>query len=158
MKYPRIVEGLLVHAVPGKYGDIYADDAGLGIYAMRNYKKGELIATVTGPRIKATDKRLTSRAIQIGKNMFIEPKRFSSFWHLNHSCKPSAYVDADKLIARKDIKKGEEFTADYSLFTDFPGWNMDCMCGLRGCRKLILPYSQLKKKPKLFVSSYLHKV
>jgi SET domain-containing protein len=151
----KIVEGLAVHGQPGKYGDIYHDDAGLGIYALKNYKKDDVITTVTGPRIKDTDRRLTSRAIQVGKHLFVEPKRFSSFWYLNHSCTPNAYVNMEQLIARKNIKKGTEITVDYSLFTDFKSWEMDCKCGAQTCRKLILPYSRLKTKPKRFISAYL---
>lgn len=146
------VEGLLVHGHPGKYG-LYEDDLGLGIYAQKDYRKGELLALAHGPRITDRDKRLSSHAIQVGKRLFIEPPTTCALRYLNHSCTPNAYVDMEKLIARKDIKRGEEVTADYSLFTDFPSWSMECRCGAKGCRKLILPYT--KVKPKKFISSYL---
>lgn len=155
MRYPRIVDDVVVHAVPKKYGDVYHDDKGYGIYARRAYRRGELIARVKGVRRRDTDARLSSRAIQVGKHLFLDPNRFSLFWYLNHSCVPSAYVDMDKLIARRDIKTGEELTADYSLFTDFPLWDMDCRCGEGKCRKRIVSYSLLKPKPKTFISSYL---
>jgi hypothetical protein len=144
----RIVEGLLVkHTGPKGYG----------IFAIRGYPKNAVLATATGLKIKDTDKRLSHRAVQVSQRSFIEPKKFSSIWFLNHSCNPNAYVDMDKLISRRKIRKGEELTADYSLFTDFPSWNMGCGCRAKNCRKLIVPFRQLKRKPKRFVSSYLRK-
>lgn len=137
----------------------YTNDKGRGIFAERGYRKGELIVTVEGKHIKDTDKRLSHRGVQVGKHEFIEPKRFSPVWYLNHSCEPNAYIDGDKLLARRDIKKGEEIAADYSLFIDFKGWDMDCACGKKSCRGKIVSFSQLPKAHvrKQFVSSYLKK-
>lgn len=154
MQYPRIVEGFLIKEVKGKYGTI-KDDRGYGIFALRDYRKGEVLGEVQGRPAKGSDTFLTHRGIQIGKNRFIEPRRFSLFWYLNHSCEPNAYVDMELLIARKDIVKGEEIVADYSLFTDFASWDMVCGCRKKCCRGVILPYSKLKKRPKKFFSAYL---
>lgn len=154
MQYPRIVEGFQIRGVSGKYGTIKGD-RGYGIFALRSYRKGEVLGTVQGRPAKGSDAFLTHRGIQIGKDRFIEPRRFSLFWYLNHSCEPNAYVDGQRLIARKDILKGEEVVADYSLFTDFASWDMVCGCRTSSCRKIILPYLKLKKRPRLFVSSYL---
>jgi SET domain-containing protein len=142
----RIVEGLNVK---------HAGGAGYGIFAQRRYAAGERIVRVTGTRIRDTDRRLSHRGVQIGSHIFIEPKRYSSIWFLNHSCTPSAYMDGDQLIARRTILAGEQITADYSLFTDFPTWEMNCACGATRCRKLIVPYRRLKRKPTKFVSAYL---
>jgi uncharacterized protein len=140
---------------PVSYG-IYKNDMGKGIFAERAYKKGALIVVVEGKRIKDTDRRLTHRGVQVARHWFIEPKRYSAIWFMNHSCAPNAYMDQDRLYARRAIRKGEEVTADYSLFTDFPGWDMDCACGAKNCRKLIVSFSKLPEhKDKRFVSSYL---
>ena len=146
MRYPRIVEGLLVRQTKSK---------GHGLFAQREYKKGSVLLLVQGLRIGDDDKRLTHRAVQIDKHSFIEPRRFSGIWYLNHCCEPNAYMEMKKLVARRDIKKGEEITADYSLFTSFSAWDMECACKTSSCRKLILPYGKLEKRPKTFVSSYL---
>lgn len=163
MKYPRTVEGFTIkHAGGklGKYGTInkygtVKGDKGYGIFASRDYAAGEELGRVRGVRIKDTDARLTHRAIQIGPKLFIEPRRFSLFWYLNHSCSPNAYVDMDRLLARRAINAGEEIVADYSLFTDYASWDMECGCRTRNCRGTILPYSKLEVKPKRFISSYL---
>jgi SET domain-containing protein len=146
MKYPRVVEGLLVKQTKSK---------GYGLFAQRDYKKGSVLLMVHGVRIDADDKRLTHRAVQVSKYSFVEPARFSGIWYLNHSCEPNAYINMKTLFARRDIKKGEEITADYSLFITFPGWDMECECKTVSCRKIILPYEKLPVKPKQFVSSYL---
>jgi SET domain-containing protein len=146
MNYPRVVDGFLVRSAGGK---------GYGIFAQRRYKRGERIVQVRGARIKDTDPRLTHRGVQVGQHVFVEPARFSPIWYLNHSCEPNAYFDMDALIARRDIAAGEEITADYSLFTDFPTWDMECACGAAACRRLIVPFSKLPRRPTRFVSSYL---
>jgi SET domain-containing protein len=146
MKYPRIVEGFLIRNSPTE---------GYGIFAQRDFKKGALLFCVCGNRLTDRDKRLSHRAIQVGTNRFVEPYRFSIVWYLNHSCEPNAHADMERFIARKDIRKGDEITADYSLFTDYPSWDMDCLCNMNSCRKVILPFSRLKPRPTEFVSSYL---
>ena len=164
MKYPRDVEGFLVdHTGPKGYG----------FFATRTYKKGELLCKVTGTKMNDSNPKLSHRAIQIAKgnakqsigktsnkDVFIEPYRFSIIWYLNHSCDPNAYFDHDVLYARRVIEVGEEITADYSLFTNYHSWDMDCLCHHEKCRKTILPYQRLHskhKKSKEFVSGYLLK-
>jgi SET domain-containing protein len=154
MRYPREVEGFTIRQAGGKYGTIKGDK-GYGIFAKRDHRKGEVLGEVIGRKVHGSDSFLTHRGIQVGKDRFIEPRRFSLFFYLNHSCKPNAYVDSGQLIARRDIRRGEEIVADYSLFTDFSSWDMVCGCRTRSCRKLILPFSKLRKRSKRFVSSYL---
>ncbi len=159
MKYPRVVEGFRVDHTGPK---------GFGFFAARNYKKGELLCKVTGTKMTDKNPKLSHRAIQIekrnttkgkisNKDVFIEPFRFSIIWYLNHSCESNAYFDHDTLYARRAIEKGEEITADYSLFTNYHSWDMDCLCGHKTCRGLILPHQKLAKKPTKFVSGYLLK-
>jgi SET domain-containing protein len=146
VKYPRVVEGLLVKQTKSK---------GYGLFAQHEYKKGSTLLVLHGMRIDSNHPKLSHRAVQISKNSFVEPQRFSGIWYLNHSCEPNAYVDMKRLIARRDIKTGEEITADYSLFITFPEWDMECECKTAHCRKLILPFEKLAKRPRKFVSSYL---
>ncbi len=157
MKYPRDVEGFLVdHTGPKGYG----------FFATKTYKKGELLCKVTGTKMTDANPKLSHRAIQIAKgkagatstkDVFIEPNKYSIIWYLNHSCEPNAYFDHDTLYARRAIEVGEEITADYSLFTNYHSWDMDCLCGHEVCRGKILPHQKLSKKPTKFVSGYLNK-
>jgi len=46
-------------------------------------------------------------------------------WYLNHSKNPNVGCDKDYIFsALKDIKKGEELTADYNTYNEFadPNW------------------------------------
>jgi SET domain-containing protein len=146
MRYPRTVEGCTIKNTRAK---------GYGIFAEKNYKPGDVIGKTIGIKVKGIDPRLTHRGVQIGRDLFIEPKRFSLIWYLNHTCDPNAYVNQGVLVARKKITQGDEITADYSLFTDFPTWDMDCACNTKNCRKIVLPFHKLGKKPKEFVTAYL---
>jgi hypothetical protein len=151
-----LVPGLVTRHAP-KY-TIYSDGTERGLYAARRFRKGEVLCHVEGKRLPLEDRRVSHRAVQIGKNHFIEPKRYSFVWFLNHSCVPNAYVDHDRLMARRAIAEGEEITADYSLFIDVPSWDMQCCCGHERCRKVVLPYREHAEQsvvPKEFVSGYL---
>ncbi len=55
--------------------------------------------------------------------------------YMNHSCDPNTWFDgADTLLARRDIKPGEEVTYDYAM-TEIAGeWDMSCACGSPFCR------------------------
>ncbi len=111
MKFPRRLGDFIIR-------DSAAD--GRGIFATRDYRAGDFLFAVEGVRIRGSDRRLTHRAIQIGRHWFIEPRRFSLGHYLNHSCAPSAYVEGASLFARSSIRPGEEVTVDYSLFTSHP--------------------------------------
>ena len=116
--------------------------AGKGVFAKRPFKQGAVIFRIEGKHIRENDRRLSHRGFQQSRHAFIEPRRYSLGWYLNHSCQPNAYVDGDVIRARKMITRGTEITADYSLFTAYPTWDMPCGCG-RTCRKLIVSYGKL---------------
>ena len=87
---------------------------------------------------------------------------------MNHSCDSNAgIINNRKLIAARDIKKGEEITTDYStldiesLTQGKKQLMMECKCGGKDCRKVITTFGQLNKKNqdklKRFLNSYLRK-
>ncbi|OGM11415.1 hypothetical protein A2Z22_00860 [Candidatus Woesebacteria bacterium RBG_16_34_12] len=56
---------------------------------------------------------------------------------LNHSCDSNLWMsDSVTLVARRNIKEGEEVTADYALWQGDVIWvaNWDCKCGQTVCR------------------------
>ncbi len=132
---------------------------GCGFFSTKAYTTGEKIVDLVGTKIKDTDRRLSHRGIQYSKHMFLEPKRYSLGFYLNHSCNPNSFVNGKALFARKTIKPGEEITADYSLFTEFPSWDMKCFCKSENCRRVIVPYSKLplnlKRKSRKWTAKYL---
>lgn len=70
----------------------------------------------------------------------------SSRW-INHSCAPNCEADEDNgrifIIARRNIKAGEELSYDYGLVIDEPMTpelkaDFPCWCGSRKCRGTLL--------------------
>ena len=150
MRFPRQLGDFVIRASPTE---------GRGIFATRRYAPGAHLFRVEGILIRSSDRRLTHRAIQCSRALFIEPRRFSLGHYLNHSCAPSAHVDGVQLFARTEIRPGDEITVDYSLFTCHPTWDMECACGQANCRGLIVPYDSLplavRRRDRRWTSRYL---
>jgi SET domain-containing protein len=54
----------------------------------------------------------------------------------NHSCDPTAEMTTTGLVARRDIKAGEEITCDYAVHSS-KDWSMVCNCGALTCRRVV---------------------
>jgi len=52
----------------------------------------------------------------------------------NHSCDPNTEFVGLNLVARRDIRSGEELTVDYATFYDRHMTPFDCACGSPKCR------------------------
>jgi D-alanine-D-alanine ligase len=52
----------------------------------------------------------------------------------NHSCDPNTEFIGLNLVARRDIRGGEELTVDYATFYDRHMTPFDCECGSSNCR------------------------
>ena len=52
----------------------------------------------------------------------------------NHSCDPNTEFVGLNLVARRDIRSGEELTVDYATFYDRHMTSFDCDCGSPNCR------------------------
>ncbi len=150
-------------------------DKGKGIFALRNFKNGEHILDITGEVIETENpenypEKITEHWGPLGKKgnkyRFIKPE--SPWMYMNHSCDSNAGIINDrKLIAARDIKKGEEITIDYSavdiesLTGGKKQLSMECKCGSKNCRKIITTFDQLNKKDqeklKKFLNPYLRK-
>lgn len=98
--------------------------AGLGLFATREFRKGEFIVAYRGQRV--TDAESERREARGARYMF----EINSRWaidgssrrnlarYVNHSCRPNAEAVARKVhpicyVARRRIKEGEEITVDY---------------------------------------------
>lgn len=146
--------------------DVIVKDAGgkgKGLFANRNFKKGEIILFNDLTKIK---KRFTLKEIKessidsehwdyVGRGKYVLD--YSPESYVNHSCDPNAYVEFKTLgkkylIALKPIKKGEEITKDYTLeavdqIDSKNPWVLDCKCGSKNCRrKVIGDFFKLPKK------------
>lgn len=146
---------------------------GRGIFALKDYKKGESILEITGEIIDTEDpsnypEEIREHWAPMGKFgdkfRFIKPE--VPWMYMNHSCDFNAGVIDDRnLIASKNIKKGEEINIDYStLFIESltngkKQLMMECRCGSKNCRKVISTFDTLKKddqeKLKRFLNPFM---
>jgi len=132
---------------------------GKGCFATKNIKEGEFITKFLGKRFtcEGINKRIEQGLriddpIQIGEDLFIEIEGPQLFF--NHSCDPNSGVRGlNKLIAIKDISKGEEITFDYSstVGKNINYWDMDCKCNSPDCRKKL---GNIKTIPKQKIKEY----
>jgi uncharacterized protein len=61
-------------------------------------------------------------------------------YFINHSCNPNLWlVDAFTLVANRDIRSGEELTADYAMWEADEGFvsKWTCQCGSILCRRQV---------------------
>jgi len=114
---------------------------GLGMFALRPFSPGERIRRINVVREVTSEaplrEDLGERADHCdypdGKVVLLGfPDR-----HVNHSCNPNAYVlykeDGCYLVARRDIRAGEEVTCDYNINIS-GGTAWPCHCGAARCR------------------------
>ncbi len=117
-----------------------SDINGQGLFALKNFKKGEKVYSykkgkiVNKSGIKSLSKIEKQHLDKIGKDKFeiIEPPGC----FINHSCNPNIYEEKRIGCALRNIKKGEELTIDYGkiAYIEKP---FRCKCGSRNCRKIV---------------------
>ena len=109
--------------------------SGKGVFAKRNFKKGDVVLNWTNSAKVVTKKeleKLSKKELQYvsfinGKYyLFKGPSRY-----FNHSCSTNAKAILKKDIAIRDIKKGEEITVSY--FAENVLVRFECNCGSENC-------------------------
>jgi hypothetical protein len=117
-----------------------------GMFATRPIKAGERVVVWGGAWGKDyTDRQGAARAAAAGRatmqwdeDLFsIEQGGDDTEYLINHSCDPNTWMaDAFTLIARRDIRSGEELTADYALWEADESYvsRWSCRCGSPRCR------------------------
>lgn len=112
---------------------------GKGLFAARDFKEGEIVVRwdishrLTPEELKKlpeTEKRYV--VFFKGKYILMQ----SPAKYVNHSCDANTRVGIFCDIAKRDIKEGEEITADYSETMDI-GEFMKCLCKSKNCRGII---------------------
>jgi hypothetical protein len=136
---------------------------GLGVFALDDINKDEVIAMFDGDIYDKdfdgwTDEIL-DHVIQFAPLKWRDSKGIAR--RLNHSCEPNCGIkDLFKIVAMRDIKKGEELTWDYEMTekNEF-GWRMKCRCGTESCRKSIGNFKnmpeEVRKKYEGYISEWL---
>jgi hypothetical protein len=143
-KYGKYISGWLRKNKDNpKVGLGHREGFGSMLFALENIAKNECLATFGGTIYEA--ERATklppiaiNHAIQIDETHYRDSDGFAR--DINHSCEPNCGLhDSINLVARRDIKEGEELTWDYEMSED-SDWVMECKCGEPTCRKFIGAY------------------
>lgn len=128
-----------------------------GCYTTTAIRKGALVVEYTGPRItperadEIYDGRSTTYlfGLRDGKHV-IDGHGTAMF--INHSCDPNCETDEIEgrvwIIARRNIKAGEELTYDYMLY-DGGEDEAPCHCGSRKCRGTMYCEEEIRRQQKL---------
>jgi SET domain-containing protein len=117
---------------------------GNGLFALQPIRAGEAVIVwggvlFTKAEIKA-GKALQNSFAEIGEDLYMGDRldqEMTPDGFMNHSCDPNLWFqDEVTLVARRDIKRGEELTADYAMWCGDPEWTAveRCACGSALCR------------------------
>ena len=135
---------------------------GKGVFAAKNFKKGDIILHSLYKNQKVYTKsdliklpiKKRDRANYIGDGKYVID--LSLIGMVNHSCNPNSYVRYKTmmnkdLIALRNIKRGEEICCYYAI-DSIGNWKMRCYCKNRNCRKYV--YGNYFKLPNELQKKY----
>lgn len=116
---------------------------GIGTFAVEDIAAGELLMAVAGGLV-FTQSDLASGRLSLAGHLYnqadlagdlrtVTPVSFH--YYVNHSCAPnivdlSRFPTSTQYVASRDIRAGEELTADYYTFDTLER----CLCGSPECR------------------------
>lgn len=114
---------------------------GLGVFALRPFPPGEVIRCISLVREITPEAPLRPDCGERHDHCFYPDGRVFLVGfpdrHFNHGCDPNAYTrstgHSTEVVARRDIKPGEEITGDY-LINTAEGDSWSCNCGASRCR------------------------
>ncbi len=113
--------------------------SGKGVFALRDFKRGEIVLKWKPKLIKKSEVKLLSPRektyiVHLSKKYMLmqSPERY-----INHSCEANTTVKNNSDVAARHIKKGEEITSDYIKTKTKGENNFKCKCGSKKCRKII---------------------
>jgi len=135
-----------------------------GMYALENIYAGQLIdAHEEQPHVLVSQEHVRENwnpeqqrwfseyAYPLTDEVFVSWSPDPEHWKpINHSCDPNAWLEGLDMVARRDIKAGEEITMDYATFYNEAMDDFVCHCGARKCRGIVRGTDYLKP----FVEKY----
>lgn len=147
MRYQSPVAAALRPATQQSFGHVIVKPSridGLGVFAARNLKAGEVIFDTSEMRLVCDEDPLREGEeerhcdwLADGRQILLPaPGRY-----INHSCDPNAWKEYRNVVrrcttSRRDIRAGEEITHDYRI-DGFGDVVWECNCGSRRCARLI---------------------
>ena len=118
---------------------------GGGMFANEDIKRGEKLIVWGGNYVDKKEaekwRRQGKLVMQWDDDLYsYEDRGDDDGYFINNSCDPNMWMaDAYTLIARRDIKKDEELTADYALWEADENYvsKWECKCGSSLCRERV---------------------
>jgi SET domain-containing protein len=118
---------------------------GRGMFATAPIKAGEKAVVFGGVYTEAVGaaqaRKENKLVMQWDDDLYsVEEHGDDDSYFINHSCDPNIWMqDAYTLVARRDIQKGEEITADYALWEADANYvsKWECRCNSPRCRKRV---------------------
>ncbi len=131
---------------------------GWAVYAHRQIRKGELVATFDGPLyddlFEPWTRDMQNHTVQVGPNLWRDSIGLARW--VNHSCEPNCGIRGlFQIVAMRTIYPGEEVTWDYEMTEKSTWWRMKCRCGSPSCRKIIGSYDRLPVKLRRLYQGYI---
>ncbi len=119
---------------------------GNGMFAKERIKAGETVI-IWGGNFVSKEEAMKAKnkngkvVMQLDEDLFtVEERGDDIAYFINHSCEPNVWMkNAFTLVARRNIQRDEELTADYILWEANENYiaKWDCNCGSHLCRKKI---------------------
>ena len=119
---------------------VHKDDmTGKGVICYRAFKRGEVIAHMTGEVIS----EIRQHTLQISADKHLYDPHFSGYFL--HSCDPNISLDMKNLTvtALKDIPANSYLYMDYAETEDYLFKQFPCSCGASNCRGWITGKKQM---------------
>lgn len=131
-----------------------------GCYTTSEIRKDTYIVEYTGPRIsqEEADARYDGKSTTylfglIDPNKIIDGHGTAMF--INHSCEPNCDTEEIDgrvwIVARRNIKAGEELTYDYNLYDGAKSDTAPCSCGARNCRGTMYSPEEIRRWKRVYV-------
>lgn len=120
---------------------------GYGVFAMRDFALGEVIAEVEGIPMSADELVDDTYSLWVTDDLYLDMVD-QTRW-INHSCAPNCEIEADedgdggvwaRVVAIQSIRAGEELTYDYAFAAEVA---VPCHCGAPSCRGFIVDPDEL---------------
>ena len=154
---------------PGLVARLSSDKDGKGVFAIRPFARGALLAVYGGIIITGVDlerlsveERLYTLQVDDDLHQLTPLDRVGGADHINHSCEPNAGLfGTTSLIALRAIQSGEEICFDYAMSDSNVHLDFECRCGKPKCRKFVRPDDwrrpELQRRYRTIFSPYLRR-
>ena len=116
--------------------------SGIGAFAIKPIKARSKIGNMTGELISTREARKRVKTLKVIKmvefdeRVALDATNSNSLSHINHSCDANCYIrlihHKVEFYAKRNIKVGEELTADYGETQHDE--QLKCRCGAKNCR------------------------